>query len=123
MKRRLGCLLAASFVVFLGIINRALSQDLPAAPVPVQPPIAPPAATGNQPQMLPAPPQAGGPLTLPPPPPLGLTPPLVAPYQDNIGPLLRGDPLLDRPQAAPGLFAGLELDVLAPHIRNRLVGS
>lgn len=123
MKLRLAYLLGTSLAVLLGGVDKTRAQDLPSTPVPLTPGSQTPGGTGNQPQLLPAPTAAGSPLMLPPPPPLGLTPPLVAPYQDHNGPLLRGDPLLERSPAPPGLFAGLELDVLAPHIRNRLVGS
>jgi hypothetical protein len=45
------------------------------------------------------------------------------PYEDCNGPLLRGDPLLDRPQyQPPGWFAGIEVDIVGAHIKNRLVG-
>ena len=44
------------------------------------------------------------------------------PYTDNNGPLLRGDPLLDRPDLPPpGWFGAVEFDLLKPIIRNRLV--
>jgi hypothetical protein len=53
--------------------------------------------------------------------PFPLAQPPIASYQDNNGPLLRGDPLLDRPRAlGPGWFAALEVDVLGPQIKNRL---
>jgi hypothetical protein len=47
--------------------------------------------------------------------------PLIAPYQDDNGPLLLGDPLLDRPYSpAPGWFWAVEMNVVAPQIKNRL---
>ncbi len=71
-------------------------------------------------------PQAGpyGPVQpgcVPPPPP-PLPPGIYAnPYQDTNGPLLRGDPLLEpTPIRPPGLFAGIEADLVWPHIKNRL---
>jgi hypothetical protein len=54
-------------------------------------------------------------------PPPAFVPPAYAPYQDNNGPLLVGDPLIDRLHCPPpGWFGALELDLLAPHIKNRL---
>lgn len=125
-------------VAALGIsTGMARAQGLPSAPVPVapsgsatapgasgpaaiaQPPAElPPAAT------LPAQPVPGSALTGPPallPPPPPGAPQLYTPYQDRNGPLLRGDPLLDRPESPPpGWFLGLELNVVVPHIKNRL---
>ena len=76
---------------------------------------------------LPAPvyvPRASGPVP-PPPAPGVLTPPPPGGYfQDRNGPLLRGDPLLDRPKAPPpGWFAGVEIDLIGPHIHNQLNAS
>lgn len=88
------------------------AQELPSAPVPVAPP-------GASAPAAPAP----SPRLSPPPPPAPL-PPISAPYQENNGGLLPGDPLLDRPGSPPpGWFASLELNVLAPHIQNRLQGQ
>jgi Legionella pneumophila major outer membrane protein precursor len=56
-----------------------------------------------------------------PPPPVGPPPSVYPPYPDNNGPLLRGDPLLDRrdvPQ--PGWFLAAELVILDPHVKNRI---
>jgi hypothetical protein len=109
--------------ILLGLQRHANSQDLPQelprAPVPVTPssplpegqassppPMSPPRPIWGDPQLAP----------LPPPPPL-----LINPYQDVNGPLLRGDPLLDRPEAPPpGWFAGVEFDLVGTHIKNRL---
>lgn len=53
--------------------------------------------------------------------PLGPVRPPIAPYQDYNGPLLRGDPLLDRPRSSePGWFWAVEMNVVAPQIKNRL---
>jgi hypothetical protein len=56
----------------------------------------------------------------PPPPPPGL---YANPYQGTNGPFLRGDlaqePVPIRP---PGLFAGIEADLVWPHIKNRVTG-
>jgi hypothetical protein len=55
-----------------------------------------------------------------PPPPV----PFCNPYEDNNGPLLKGDPCLDSPcWAPPGWFFGVELDVVGSHVKNRLVGQ
>jgi hypothetical protein len=50
-------------------------------------------------------------------------PPACAPYEDCNGPLLIGDPLLDHRNCAPppGWFTSAEVDVVAPHVKNRLV--
>lgn len=46
------------------------------------------------------------------------------PYEDNNGPLLQGDPLLDNPLVAPlGWFGSLEADLAGTHIKNRLVNQ
>jgi hypothetical protein len=106
----------------LGEMSATQAQELPPTPIPVTPDAQPPGIARNLPPALPGPVQPGpGPMLLPPPPPV--TPPLYAPYQDNNGPLLRGDPLLDPGKAAPGLFSALELSVLAPHIKNRVSGT
>jgi hypothetical protein len=49
-------------------------------------------------------------------------PPACAPYEDCNGPLLDGDPLLDRPGAPPpGWLAALDVGFVDPHVKNRLV--
>lgn len=49
-------------------------------------------------------------------------PPPCAPYEDRNGPLLRGDPLLDRPEYPPeGWFGALEADIVKPHLKYALV--
>src|SRR5262249_44793757 len=51
-------------------------------------------------------------------------PPACAPYEDANGPLLKGSPLLDWPGwAPPGWFAALELDVVGPQLKTRLMAS
>lgn len=52
----------------------------------------------------------------------GPAPPACAPFEDCNGPLLFGRTELDGPQGAANLgwLAGLELDAVIPHIRNRL---
>jgi hypothetical protein len=50
-------------------------------------------------------------------------PPACAPYEDYNGPLLKGSPLLDWPEwAPPGVFGAVELDIVGPHVKNRLMG-
>lgn len=97
------------------------AQDLPPAPVPVTggPPPAlessPPLPPGHFAPVLP-------PTPVPPPPPPA--PPACAPYEDNNGPLLVGDPLLDRPDfPPPGWFFAAEIDLVGAHIKNRLTAS
>ncbi len=41
--------------------------------------------------------------------------------QDRNGPVLQGNPLLDPPPTPPGWFGALELGVIAPHFKNRLI--
>src|SRR4051812_4938128 len=112
VRKARGPLLMAVVVLLASVPSgRGQPASLPAAPVPVNasapvvdgPVVAPP---------RPAPPSLYQPS--------GLGPPAYAPFQDNNGPLLKGDPYLDRPEAAPGFFAGAEIDVVAPHIKNRL---
>jgi hypothetical protein len=51
-------------------------------------------------------------------------PPACAPYEDNNGPLLKGNPLLDEPSyAGPGWFAAVEVDVVGPSVKNQLLSS
>jgi len=51
-------------------------------------------------------------------------PPPCAPYEDSNGPLLRGDPLLDRPEyPQPGWFAALEVGVVGAHVTNGLTAN
>jgi Legionella pneumophila major outer membrane protein precursor len=114
----------------------------PGLGAPITPPAPPPGtgATLTPPTPLPPPPSTPGPLPtlpapvyvpgasgpVPPPPPPGvLTPPPPGGYfQDRNGPLLRGDPLLDRPKSPPpGWFADLEIDLVGPHIHNQLNAS
>jgi hypothetical protein len=57
-------------------------------------------------------------------PPPGPAPSSCAPYEDCNGPLLNGDPLLDRPGTPPpGWFAGVEANIVSAHVKNHLVGS
>jgi len=46
-----------------------------------------------------------------------------APYQDENGPLLIGNPLLDGPPGTPGWVAGVDVGVIVPHIKNHLFAS
>ena len=112
--------------------SRCPAQDPPpAAPVPVMPSLPVPSGPAPAPPAnpyapstptMPAPVYAPGAAVLVPPPPGGLTPPPPGGYfQDRNGPLLRGDPLLDRPLCPPpGWFTNLEFDLLGPHISNHL---
>jgi hypothetical protein len=91
-------------------------------PGPAPSPPANPTAPGAVPS-LPAPVYVpGNPGPLPPPPPGGLVaPPPGGYFQDRNGPLLRGDPLLDRPLSPPpGWFSNLEINLLGPHVSNQL---
>jgi Legionella pneumophila major outer membrane protein precursor len=114
------------------IPSRCLAQDPPpAAPVPVVPNMPVPSGPAPAPPVnpyAPAPPALAAPLYAPGPavpagpPPGGLAPPPPGGYfQDRNGPLLRGDPLLDRPLSPPpGWFTNLEFDLIGPHISNQL---
>ncbi len=45
-------------------------------------------------------------------------------FEDCNGPLLRGDPLLDRPEfAPPGWLLAVETGAVVPHVKNRLTGQ
>jgi Legionella pneumophila major outer membrane protein precursor len=118
MVRKVRDLLMA---IVVGIAaSAAHAQDLPPNPVPVVPGTQPSStpAPPRPPDNLPAPVLGGPPTTLLPPPPPGT---VILPYQDRNGPLLRGDPLLDRPESPPpGWFLGLEFDLLGSHLKNRL---
>lgn len=50
-------------------------------------------------------------------------PPPCIPYEDNNGPLLVGDPLLDNPPATPGWIGALELAGVVPHRQDVLKNS
>jgi hypothetical protein len=55
------------------------------------------------------------------PPPWAVPPQGVSPFEDRNGDLLKGDALLDGPPyAPPGWFAGVELDPVWSHVKNRL---
>jgi hypothetical protein len=48
-------------------------------------------------------------------------PPACAPFEDRNGPLLKGNPLLDVPGLPqPGWFAAVDLNLVGPHVKNRL---
>jgi hypothetical protein len=125
----------AALATFLWAV-KTYSQmpDLPPAPVPVLPPDSP-SAEPAKPAQLPAPTTVDSPApqTVPPVPfpggPVPLIPirpvyPPIAPFQDYNGPLLRGDSLLDRQHSpGPGWFWAIELNLVAPQIKNRLQAS
>lgn len=106
VRRVMGPLLSISLALAAG--RACPAQSLPPTPVPVTAPPAPcpaPAATLAPPQ------PAGG-------------PPACAPYEDCNGPLLRGDPLLDRPEyGRPGWFGSLQATIGKPHVENGLTNS
>lgn len=99
--------------VWLGALEAdSRADDLPTSPVPVV------VTTLPHPQLAApdAPPAPPGDSSACPP-----GPPACALYEDCNGPLLYGDPLLDRPCAPPpGWFANLEVAAVAPHITNHL---
>jgi len=110
------------------------AQDLPMSPTPVvqQPTGQTPVADAPGPPrapVAPAPPAPVGPQPgpygptqpglMPPPPPQGY---FINPYPDANGPVIHGEPLLGQtPTRPPGLFAGIEADLVWPHVRNRLI--
>jgi hypothetical protein len=51
-----------------------------------------------------------------------LAPPCAS-YEDNNGPLLIGNALLDSPPATPGWVGSLDLGIIVPHVENRLFAS
>ena len=106
----------------------AQSPALPPGPVPVVPNAPGGAAPTTSPPGSPAPqvPVLGPPTPLwsGPQVPSAGPPPGPAPYipfQDRNGPLLRGDPLLDGCDE-PGWFGAVDIALVAPHIKNSLVG-
>jgi hypothetical protein len=118
MVRKGRGLAAVSALLF--VTHGVLAQQLPPAPAPAAPGSAPAVAPASPPSNWPAPlpPPSAAPTIAPP----ALVPPPYTPYQDNNGPLLRGDPLIDRPQyPPPGWFAAVEVNILAPYIKNKLV--
>lgn len=87
----------------------ARAQALPPQPIPVAPPA----------------PAGAGPVALPPttgltPPPVMTPPPPPPVYRD---PLPTHDALLDPPSAPPGWFGAVELGILKPHVKNRLIAD
>jgi hypothetical protein len=123
--------LAAALVILADpAIEGCRAQDLPSSPLPVtQQPTAPIGPAPFLP-VAPAPPVPVGPPTgpygpvqpgfIPPPlpPPPGI---YVNPNPDANGPLLRRDPqMAPVPNQPGGLFAGIEADLVWPHIKNRL---
>ena len=116
--------LGLSLTILASCMESAGAQELPSSPVPV----VPPSPAGETQQRLlgqvQTPPNGVplGPTPVLPPP--VIIPPMHAPYQDENGPLLIGDPLIDRPHSPPpGWFSALELDLLAAHVKNRLQGT
>jgi hypothetical protein len=76
-----------------------------------------PVDTADVLRSLPRPPEWPASLYAPAPPPSSAANPLDRPYFVT-------DPRLDPPQfPPPGWFAGLELDVLKPHVKNGLIGT
>lgn len=102
-------------VALLGMLGvttagRCCAEDLPPQPVPVL------TDATSAPVVLTGPPAPGAVG--------GVAPPACAPYEDRNGPLLRGDPLLDRPDSPPpGWFVALDLGIVASHVNNGLVGT
>jgi hypothetical protein len=116
-------------VLSLGRASAQAPATLPPGPVPVVPnapvingpvrPVLPPPTSGPAAPVGVAP---SAPISGPPPvpPPPGPPPAPVYPrYEDRNGPLLQGDPLLDR-LPAPGWFAAVDVDVVGVHVKNRL---
>jgi hypothetical protein len=101
--RGLPLLGAAALAVYLGA--PAAAQSLPPAPIPATPPSA----------VIPGP-SAPPPMT---PPPSSIESPPMPQYRD---PLPNHDDLLDTPAAASGLFGAVEVDIVKPHLTNRVSG-
>ncbi len=105
------------------LLVTALAWAVTAAAGQGQPPKLPPAPV----PVSPGPPVIAGPVIPPPlPPPPG--PPLPAPppgpglLEDRNGLLMPSDPLLDRPcSPPPGWFAAVDVALVKPHVKNRLV--
>jgi hypothetical protein len=93
-------------------VNPPGGEDLP-APRAVQPPPVPPKCGPDIPPASIWPlPHGAGRLA---------GPPACIPYEDRNGPLLIGDPLLDRCPGTPGWIAALELAAIVPHLKNGLL--
>lgn len=106
-------LVVGTLGVWLGALPpRSRADELPSSPVPVV------VTTLPHPQpAVPGPPTAllGDAAICAP------GPPACTCYEDCNGPLLYGDPLLDRPCAPPpGWFTNLELAAIVPHIKSHL---
>jgi hypothetical protein len=108
----------ALYAAFLGtgLAATALrAQELPPAPVPAQ---ARELAPAPKPATIPGPPM---PQYQPvPPAPLFAPPVSSSLFEDNNGPLLRGDALLSPPDVRRGLFIDVEAGIVIPHIKNHL---
>lgn len=149
MARRLAIIVLGTALA-LGTGSLRAQQGLPPAPIPVVPP-GPPLDTAPPPRAVPGPgplpavppgaPVAGAPANLPPPP-LIVPPPIVPPA----GPVVGAPPILVPPPpppgapggpaplpadpwagrvhvAPPGWFGEVELDLVGPHIKNRLMAD
>lgn len=107
------CWIAAGVVLLSGwAAVRGQETAPPPKPLAAPTDVLPPAAPFVQPAtaLIPPPPHAA--------------PPACAPYEDHNGPLLVGDPLLERPgYPKPGWFGAAEADLFGPHLRNRLVNT
>lgn len=99
----------ACWVSFVGTGPAAAQEEAPAPiPVPAAPALPPP-TTVPPAVLLPAPVHV---------------PPACAPYEDDNGPLLMNDRLLQRPgYPTPGWFGAAEVDFFGPHLRNRLINT
>jgi hypothetical protein len=97
------------------------AQELPSSPIPVVGGANQSSAESVKPLVQPwNPPNNTVPVPGPVLPPPLIAPPSYVPYPDQSAPLLVRDPLLDRPHLSPGWFGALELNLLVPHIKNRL---
>src|SRR5262245_1471256 len=104
-------LLLAAVLWAVSCVAPGSAQTLPPAPVPVTPPPAGPAAP---PLLAPPPPEIHPPaadLISPPPPPI---------YHD---PLPTHGDLFDPSFAPPGWFGAVEVDILKPHLKDRVSGN
>jgi hypothetical protein len=121
MYRTVACPVFLASLIGLITAGGAPAQPpgLPANPVPIVPGGASPPSEGAVPGPPAAVLSAPQPLPATPPPPPGPAP-YVLPFQDRNGPLLGGDPLLEGPDA-PGWFAGVDIELVAPHLKNALV--
>lgn len=114
-------LAAALALLVAGGPGSVAAQELPLVSAGVLPSPAPLEEPASVLPRLPVAWDAEGATPAPSVPPVALEAPADTPSAEGNGPVLQGDPLLDCPSAQPaGWFAALELNLVKPHVKNRL---